>query len=145
MPGLSIRSTHADRQYMHVLELSEGQNESKYHARVSRWLSNQIKLPMSQLESLYISKVTMIQFCHPSRQTTHARQLCAIIAASEALNEWSPHHPHPCWQISTKMLTSASLISDPIYQKSRGCGLQNCHPFLGVAISTGGCFPPHAQ
>ena len=33
------------------------------------------------------------------------------------------------------MLTSASLISDPIYQKSRGCGLQNCHPFLGVATS----------
>ena len=32
------------------------------------------------------------------------------------------------------MLTSASLISNPIYQKSRGCGLQNCHPFLGVAI-----------
>ena len=61
---------------MHVLELSGGQNESKYNARASRWLSNQIKLPMSHPESLYISKVTMIQFCHPSRQTTHARQLC---------------------------------------------------------------------
>ena len=61
-------------------------------------------------------------------------QLCVIIAPSEALNEWSPHHPHPCWQISTKMLTSTSLISDLMYQKSRGCGLQNCHPFLGVAI-----------
>ena len=24
----------------------------------------------------------------------------------------------------------------PIYQKSRGCGLQNCHPFLGVAITS---------
>ena len=62
----------------------------------SRWLSKQIKLPMSQPESLHISKVTIIQFCHPSRQTTHARQLCVIIAPSEALNEWSPHHPHPC-------------------------------------------------
>ena len=35
------------------------------------------------------------------------------------------------------MLTSASLISDPIYQKSRGCGFQTCHPFLGVAIRCG--------
>ena len=43
----------------------------------------------------------------------------------------------PLLTISTKMLTSASLISAPIYQKSRGCGLQNCHPFLGVATRCG--------
>ena len=63
---------------MHVVELSGGQSKSKYHARASRWLSKQIKLklPMSQPESLHISKVAIIQFCHPSRQTTHACQLC---------------------------------------------------------------------
>ena len=132
----SFHQISPDHQYMHVVELSGGQRESKYHAQTSRRLSKQIKLPMSQPElSLHISKVTIIQFCHPSRQTTHARQLCVIIALSEALNKWSPHHPHHCWQISTKMLTLASLISDPMYQKSRGCGLQNCHPLLGVAIS----------
>ena len=44
---------------MHVVELSGGQSESKYHARTSRRLSKQIKLPMSQPElSLHISKVT---------------------------------------------------------------------------------------
>ena len=38
---------------------------------------------MSQPElSLHISKVTIIQFCHPSRQTTHARS-CV----------WSLHPP----------------------------------------------------
>ena len=124
---------------MHVLELSGGQSESKYHARASRWLSKQMKLPMlsSTWKLVYIESYNDPVL---SWQTTHARQLCVIIAPSEALNEWSPHHPHSCWQISTKMLMSASLISDPIYQKSRGCGLQNCHPFLGVATTAVG-FP----
>ena len=82
-----------------------------------------------------ISKVTIIQFCHPSRQTTHARQLCVIIVPSEALNEWSPHHPHPLLTNQHENADVGFIISDPIYQKSRGCGLQNCHPFLGVAIT----------
>ena len=114
MPGPSIRS-------------------SQIISICTSWNFLEVKANQNTMHAL--PKVTMIQFCHPSRQTTHARQLCVIIVPSEALNEWSPHHLHPCWQISTKMLTSVSLISDPIHQKSCGCGLQNCHPFLGVATT----------
>ena len=52
------RSFHqiSPEHHMHVLELSGGQSQSKYHARASRWPSKQIKLPMYQPKAcrLYI-------------------------------------------------------------------------------------------
>ena len=58
---------------MHVLELSGGQSESKYHARASRWLSKKIKLPMSQPESLH---VYIESYNHPVLPSLTANYAC---------------------------------------------------------------------
>ena len=132
MPGPSIRSAQIISICTSWNFLEVKANQNTMHALPDRGSESKYSCPCLNLtESLHFSKVKIIQFCHQSRQsTTHARQLCMIIAPSEALNEWSPHHPHPCWQISTKMLTSASLISDPIYQKSRGLQSSKLPPLL---------------
>ena len=122
------------------------------------WITKRFQMPLKANKVTHVSKlvwtITMENSQVDFSTTKHPRssfvisQYCKLRVAatcdvscahwadapSKTLNE-SPHViPTSCWQISTKTLTSASLISDPMYQKSRGCGLQNCHPFLGVAI-----------
>ena len=57
---------------MRVVKLSGGQSESKYHARTSRRLSKQIKLPMSQPElSLHVES-----YNHPVLSSLTANYAC---------------------------------------------------------------------
>ena len=76
-------------------------------------------------------------------------------APSETLTEGTPHHPHLLLtnqheNADVSFIDLRSYIPEisgvrssklpPLLRggdkKSRGCGLQNCHPFLGVAINT---------
>ena len=103
----SFHQINPGRQYMHVLEPG-GQNESKYHARASRWLSNQIKLPMSQPEShndrksqwssfvIPHGKLRMPASCvwslHPQKLWTSGPHIIRTLADKSARKCWRQLH-----------------------------------------------------
>ena len=71
MPGPSIRSAQIISICMPWNFLEVKANQNTMHALQMALKANKVA-HVSTAESLHFSKVKIIQFCHPSRQTTHA-------------------------------------------------------------------------
>ena len=121
---------------MNVLELSGGQSESKYHARASRWLSKQIKLPMSQPESL---DVYIESYNHPVLPSLTANYACPPVVCDHCTLRSSglvvPTSSAPLLTNQHENVDVSFIDLRSYIPEISWVGLQNCHPFLGVVTT----------
>ena len=91
-------------------------------------MNNKIENSQADFSTLR-TKTPEIQFCH-------LFLYCKLLTLRNSERK-SPLHPHLLLTNQHKNADVSFIYLGSFYQKSRGCGLQNCHPFLGVVMILG--------